>query len=60
MKKGSNRRQRGYTLLEYCAGAAIIAGVLWTALGKMGSNVGSLIESVGTWAVARQSQFAGK
>lgn len=47
------RRQQGYTLLEYCAGAAIIAGVLWTALSGLGSNVSSLLGAVGGWANSR-------
>jgi hypothetical protein len=53
MATKSNRRQRGYTLLEYCAGAAVVAGVLWTSLSQMGSNIGSLMESVGSWATSR-------
>lgn len=49
----TRRRQRGYTLLEYCAGAAIIAGVLWTALSGLGSNLSSLLGAVGGWANSR-------
>jgi hypothetical protein len=53
MAKQGNRRQRGYTLLEYCAGAAIVAGVLWSSLNTMGTNISGLIGSVGNWAKAR-------
>ena len=41
--------ERAYTLLEYCAGAAIIAGILWVALDSMGGSMQELIESLGDW-----------
>lgn len=47
------REQRGYTLLEYCAGAAIIAGILWGALNTLGGNLNTLLEGIGTWATQR-------
>lgn len=46
-------RERGYTLLEYCAGAAIIAGILWTALNALGGNLSDLLSAVGEWAKRR-------
>lgn len=46
-------RERGYTLLEYCAGAAIIAGILWTALNALGGNLSDLLNAVGEWAQRR-------
>ena len=48
-------RQRGYTLLEYCAGAAIITGILWVALNGMGNNLATLLQRVGLWATARST-----
>jgi len=54
-KKGGE--ESGYTLLEYCAGAAIIAGVLWGALSLMGENLGGLLDSIGQWAVARAGEI---
>ena len=36
MKQQQMKAQKGYTLLEYCAGAAIIAGILWTGLNSLG------------------------
>ena len=50
--------QRGFTLLEYCAGAAIIAGVLWGALTAMGTGMDGLIRSIGTWATARSGEIS--
>ena len=52
-----NRRQRGYTLLEYCAGAAVIAGILWTALNALGGNLSGLLNAVGGWATARTGEI---
>lgn len=54
MRKSVNKRERGYTLLEYCAGAAIIAGILWTALSNLGTDLQGLLDAVGTWANSRQ------
>lgn len=50
--------QRGYTLLEYCAGAAIIAGILWTALSALGGNLSGLLNSVGAWASRREANVS--
>ena len=54
----SRSNQRGYTLLEYCAGAAIISGILWTALNALGGNVSGLLNSVGAWATRRADNVA--
>lgn len=51
--------QSGFTLLEYCAGAAIIAGVLWGALTAMGGGMDSLIRAIGTWATNRSAEISG-
>lgn len=53
MRKSANKRQRGYTLLEYCAGAAIIAGILWTALDNLGADLVDLLNAVGVWSERR-------
>ena len=54
----NGKRERGYTLLEYCAGAAIIAGVLWTALNALGGNLSSLLNAVGQWATSRRGNIS--
>lgn len=56
----SKSRVRGYTLLEYCAGAAIIAGVIWTALNALGGNMSDLLNSVGRWAQGRSASVQDK
>jgi hypothetical protein len=57
-RKINDRKQRGYTLLEYCDGAAIIAGILWTALNALGGNLGALLDAVGGWATRRTGQIS--
>lgn len=57
MTKKPGSKQRGYTLLEYCAGAAIIAGILWTALNGLGGNLQALLDAVGNWAQTRTGQI---
>lgn len=44
------RDQRGITLLEYCAGAAILLGIIWGAMSLLGTNVNKLLSSVAGWA----------
>ena len=53
----NQKNQKGYTLLEYCAGAAIIGGILWTALNGLGGNLSDLLGAVGGWATARQGNI---
>lgn len=50
MRNVRNNKQKGYTLLEYCAGAAIIAGILWGALNALGGDLVELLNAVGNWA----------
>jgi Flp pilus assembly pilin Flp len=57
MTKKATKRQRGYTLLEYCAGAAIIAGVLWAALGRLGGDISDLLDGIGQWAQDRRGEI---
>jgi len=54
MRRSATNKERGYTLLEYCAGAAIIAGILWTALSNLGTDLSGLLNAVGTWSNSRR------
>jgi Flp pilus assembly pilin Flp len=54
----SREKEKGYTLLEYCAGAAVIAGILWTALNALGGNLSGLLNAVGTWAERRTDSIS--
>lgn len=54
-----SRREAAYTLLEYCAGAAIIAGVIWVALEGLGQNLSTLLQAIGQWATERAASIQG-
>lgn len=58
MKHTKRNHQRGYTLLEYCAGAALIAGIIWVALNSMGQNISALLNAIGQWAATRAGGIA--
>lgn len=55
-RKGSNR---GFSLLEYCAGAAVLVGIIWAAVNTMGGQVSGMVKSIGDWAGARTTQMGG-
>jgi len=61
MKNNSkrSRREGGFSLLEYCAGAAVILVTIWGALTLMGNNIEGLLGAIGTWATQRQGEIAG-
>lgn len=52
-------RERGFTLLEYCAGAAIVVSVLWAALSSFGAQMSGLFNAMGSWASARSQEVSG-
>jgi Flp pilus assembly pilin Flp len=56
--KNRARNEQGFTLLEYCAGAAIIAGTVWLAMKGLGGNLNELITAIGNWAHARTADIA--
>ena len=47
------RKQRGYTLLEYCAGAAVIAGIVWVAMVNLGGAMNTYLENLSEWLRGR-------
>lgn len=52
-----NRREQGFTLFEYCAGAAVILGVVWAAMTGLGTSMSELINSISGWAKARATEI---
>ncbi|MBN8549317.1 MAG: Flp family type IVb pilin [Deltaproteobacteria bacterium] len=52
------RDEKGYTLLEYCAGAAVIAGIIFAALQTMGSNLSGYLGAIGSWATRRAADIS--
>lgn len=60
MKKQQRRKnERGFTLLEYVAGAAIITGIVWGSLNALGGSLSTMIGNVGTWADNRATDVSG-
>lgn len=47
--KKMNRKEQGYTLLEYCAGAALIAGIVWVALSTMEQSLADFLNGISSW-----------
>ncbi len=54
----TRKSEAGYSLLEYVAGAAIIGGVVFTALTSFGNDMAGFLGNLGSWAQARGSQLA--
>jgi Flp pilus assembly pilin Flp len=52
--------ERGFSLLEYCAGAAVILVTIWGALSLMGDNIETLLNSIGNWATTRAGEINGE
>ena len=52
------RKDEAYALLEYCAGAAIICGILWVALNGLGTNLSTLLQRIGQWATRRTTAIS--
>lgn len=62
MLKRSHRTQRGteegFTLLEYCAGAAVLLTIVWLGLTTMGTGVQTLLIRIGDWATAESGKIS--
>lgn len=39
IRTGKNKNEKGFTLLEYCAGATVIAGVMYVGFNTLGTNI---------------------
>lgn len=52
------RKDTGFSLLEYCAGASVILVVVWAALNTMGGSISTLLNSIGTWATQRAGEIS--
>ncbi len=44
------KSERGFTLLEYCAGAVVLLTIVYVAMRGMGDNLGSFMTAIGDWA----------
>lgn len=53
----NRRKESAFTLLEYCAGAAVLMVLIWGAINAMGGNVADLLDSIGNWASSRSAEI---
>ena len=58
-KRKNTNKERGFTLLEYCAGAAMVMVVLFTAIGKVGTGADALLTNIGTRLTAEAAKIGG-
>lgn len=58
MKRG-NKREQGYTLLEYVAGATVVGAVLYAALNALGGDLQGFLQALGDWAGRRGQELQG-
>lgn len=66
MKKEAKRligftrsNQKGFTLLEYAAGAAVLIGVVYGAMGAFGGGLNDFYVGLGNWASGQVSNLPG-
>ena len=52
-RTGKNQKERGFALLEYVAGAAVLLGIVYAAFSAMGGGFNTFFTSLGTWATGR-------
>ena len=45
VKTGKSKNEKGFTLLEYCAGAAVVAAVVYGALNAFGNKVDDFLNN---------------
>ena len=50
---------RGLTTLEYMSGAAIMLGVVWTAMSILGTDMGAMISAISGWVRGRTGEIGG-
>ena len=52
-----NKKQKGFTLLEYAAGAVIILTVVYGGLNLMGTGLSTFFGDIGSWASGKGSSI---
>lgn len=45
--------ESGFTLLEYCAGAAVLVAIVYVGLELLGTNLSEFFVGLGQWVSAR-------
>ena len=51
------RAERGFTLLEYCAGAVVLLSIVYVAMRGMGSSLADFMSAIGDWAKGRGNEI---
>ena len=46
-------RERGFTLLEYCAGAAALVAIVYVSMQTLGNNLSTSFGSINTWMTSK-------
>ncbi len=49
--------QKGYSLLEYCVGAAALLGLVYAGMTTLGGNLQTFLSDLGSWIQARGDQM---
>ena len=49
------KREQGLSMLEYAAGAAVLAGVVYGAMAYFGNGLEGFFQALGDWATSRAS-----
>ena len=56
-KKTKRNLEQGFALLEYSAGAAVVATILWLGMTNMGNGVRGMLDQIGNWATQQSAQI---
>lgn len=51
--------EKGFTLLEYCAGAAVLVTLVYGAFNALGGNLQGFFQALGEWVANRQGDIGG-
>jgi Flp pilus assembly pilin Flp len=54
----NKKNERGFTILEYCAGAVVVMVVLWAAFDALGGNMRTFMQGVGSWLTKKGTQIS--
>jgi Flp pilus assembly pilin Flp len=54
MRTAKNKNEKGYTLLEYCAGAVIVVTLVYQGLNTLGGDLKQFLTGIGEWAKKTQ------
>lgn len=56
MRTAKNKNEKGYTLLEYCAGAVVVVTLVYSGLNTLGKDLNQFLTGIGTWAKSTKIQ----